>query len=523
MAYLLALDTVALSRAQFALTIMFHYLFPPLTIGMGVVLVYLEGMYLLRKESIYETAARFWTQIYAVNFAIGVATGITMEFEFGTNWAVYSRFVGDVFGSALAAEGIFAFFLESGFLAVLLFGWDRVGPRFHFFSTVMVSLGSIFSSIWIIVANSWQQTPAGHHIVQMTRDGHPWFINGVPVFRAEVVDFWAVIFNPSTVNRLIHTLIGAFIMGAFLILSISAYYLLRRRHEDFARRSFTGALLFATVFSCLQLVSGDSNAKMVARNQPDKLAALEGVFRTGPASLSIIGIPDVENRQVRYRIGIPGLLSFLVHGDWRAPVVGLDKFHRQDWPPVGIAFSSYHIMVGLGMYFIALTLFASFLRVRKKLFNQRWLMWVFVVSVLGAVAANELGWVTAETGRQPWVVHPRVVRDAAGNLVYDSQGYVQFRSEEGLRTSAGVSEVVTGGQVLGSIIVFSLIYLLLGAIWVYVLNHKIQAGPEPVTIRQAAIAGGLIDAASRRIDHEVSLSDAKSDAAGSSESRGDDK
>src|SRR5262247_1641420 len=208
------LDVVFLSRLQFALTIMFHYLFPPLTIGMGVVLVYLEGMFLWKREPIYETAARFWTSLYAVSFAVGVATGIVMEFQFGTNWAVYSRFVGDVFGSALAAEGIFAFFLESGFLAVLVFGWDRVTPRFHFFATLMVSLGSIFSAVWIIVANSWQQTPAGHQIVPVLRDGRPWIdAAGHPIMRAVVADFWGVVFSPSSVNRLAHTLIGAVIVG----------------------------------------------------------------------------------------------------------------------------------------------------------------------------------------------------------------------------------------------------------------------------------------------------------------------
>ena len=229
------MDVVLLSRIQFALTIMFHYLFPPLTIGMGVVLVYLEGRYLKTREPIYETAARFWTKIFALNFAVGVATGIVMEFEFGTNWAVYSRFVGDVFGSALAAEGIFAFFLESGFLAVLVFGWDRVGPRMHFFSTLMVSLGSIFSSIWIVVANSWQQTPAGYHLVVVGR-------GGADHLRAEITSFWELVFNPSTIQRLVHVWLGAFVLGAFFIMSISAWYLLKRRHEAFARRSFSGAL-----------------------------------------------------------------------------------------------------------------------------------------------------------------------------------------------------------------------------------------------------------------------------------------
>jgi cytochrome d ubiquinol oxidase subunit I len=496
------LDVVALSRAQFALTIMFHYLFPPLTIGMGVVLVYLEGMYLWKKEAIYETAARFWTQLYAVTFAIGVATGIVMEFEFGTNWAPYSRFVGDVFGSALAAEGIFAFFLESGFLSVLVFGWDKVGPRFHFLATVGVSLGSIFSSVWIVVANSWQQTPAGHRIVQMMRDGQPWFIAGRPVRRAEVVDFWAVLFNPSTADRLIHTLLGAFLMGAFFIMSISAYYLLRGRHAEFARRSFTGALLLATIFSLAQLVSGDSNAKMVARQQPATLAAFEGHFKTGPAELSLVGIPDEEEATVHGKIAIPGLLSWLVHGDAEAPVLGLDKFERRDWPPVLVAFTSYHVMVGIGILFILLTLYASWLRLRGRLFEKRWLLKVFVAAVVLAVIANQLGWVAAEVGRQPWVVHPRLQRDEAGRIVFDEAGHVRYRREEGLRTSEAVSEAVRGEEVLGSIIMFSFLYLLLGAVWLYVLNHKIQVGPEPVQPPAETTPQGVLTAAAERLAHE---------------------
>ena len=240
---------VMLSRVQFALTIMFHYIFPPMTIGLGVVLVYLEGMHLRTKDPIYEKAVNFWVKMFVLNFAIGVASGIVMEFEFGTNWATYSRFVGDVFGSALAAEGIFAFFLESGFLAVVAFGRGRVNPRFYFFSVCMVSLGSMFSAVWIVVANSWQQTPAGHEIVPIMRDGEPWVVNGVTMMRAEITNFWAMVFNPSSVIRLVHTLIGAFIMGSFFIMSISAYYVLRQRHLEFAKRSFRGALIFGTGFA----------------------------------------------------------------------------------------------------------------------------------------------------------------------------------------------------------------------------------------------------------------------------------
>src|SRR6266704_2144177 len=226
------LDVLTLSRVQFALTVMFHYIFPPLSIGLGMLMVFMEGLYLKTGDRHYHAMTRFWSRVFAVNFAMGVATCIVMEFQFGTNWATYSRYVGDVFGSALAAEGIFAFFLESGFLAVLVFGWDKVSPRTHFFATCMVALGSIFSAIWIVVANSWMHTPAGFEV----QSG-----------RAVITDFWAMVFNPSSVDRLVHVVLGAFIQGAFFVMSISAYYVLRGRHLEFAKRSFTIALVFGAV------------------------------------------------------------------------------------------------------------------------------------------------------------------------------------------------------------------------------------------------------------------------------------
>ena len=512
------MDVVLLSRLQFALTIMFHYLFPPLTIGMGVVLVYLEGMFLRTRDPQYEVAARFWTKIFALNFAIGVATGIVMEFEFGTNWATYSRFVGDVFGSALAAEGIFAFFLESGFLAVLVFGWDRVGPRMHFFSTCMVALGSIFSSVWITVANSWQQTPAGHAIVQMTRDGQPWFVDGQPMMRAEIQDFWAMVLNPSSLHRLVHVWIGCFIMGAFFILSISAWYLLKGRHVEFAKRSFTGALLLATAASLAAAFSGHLQGEAVAHNQPAKLAAFEGHFETGPADLYLVGIPDAQAEVVRGGLAIPGGLSLLIHRDPHAEIPGLDRFRPADRPPVVLPFVSYHVMVGLGFGFIGLTLLASFLRWRGTLWNARPLLWVFVFAVVGAVAANQLGWVSAEVGRQPWIVHPPIVRDAAGAPALDANGHVRYETVTarladgteiervaGLRTDDGVSKAVEAEQVVASIVLFGSIYLLLGALWVVVLHRKIQHGPDPVGKASPAGAGGTLDAAAVRTGGSGSL------------------
>jgi cytochrome d ubiquinol oxidase subunit I len=460
------LDVVQLSRWQFALTIMFHYLFPPLSIGLGTLMVFMEGAYLRTRDPLYQAMTRFWTRIFAVNFAMGVATGVVMEFQFGTNWATYSRFVGDVFGSALAAEGIFAFFLESGFLAVLVFGWDRVSPPMHFVATLMVALGSIFSAVWIVVANSWQQTPAGYHLVT----------DATGFRRAEVTDFWAVVFNPSTVPRLVHTLIGAFILGAFVVMSVSAWYLLRRRHEAFARRSFTLALAFGTVCSLAQLVAGHFHADQVARTQPAKLAAMEGHFHTGPADMHLFGVPDAERGEVRYGVAIPGGLSLLVHGDPSAPVAGLDQFPPQDWPPVAVTFHSYHLMVGLGTFFIALTLFASYLRWRGTLFQKRWLLWVFVAAVLGPFAANQAGWVTTEVGRQPWIVYGL------------------------LRTGEAASKAVRGPEVVASIVLFGLIYALLFAVWVFVLNSKIQHGPdEPEAEPASTTPESLLDAAARRI------------------------
>jgi cytochrome bd ubiquinol oxidase subunit I len=471
------MDPVTLSRIQFAFTIGFHYLFPPLAIGMGVFLVFLEARYLKTKDPQFEAAAKFWTKIFALNFALGVATGIVMEFQFGTNWATYSRYVGDVFGSALAAEGIFAFFLESGFLALLVFGWDKISARMHFFATLMVALGSIFSAIWIIVANSWQQTPAGFVIREVATPAGT-------IRRAELIDFWSVVFNPSTLDRLIHVLIGALILGSFFILSISAFYLLKNRHVDFARKSFMTALVFAAVASIAALASGDSQGRTVARYQPAKLAAMEGLFQTtrNGAPMQVVGWPDSKSKIVRYSIEIPGMLSFLVHHDFGKPISGLDQF-EPDVPPVALPFYSFRIMVALGGFFIVLTLYALWCRRRRTLFQKRWLLWIFVFSVVGPFIANELGWVVAEVGRQPWIVYNQ------------------------LRTSEAVSRSLTASQVMGSIIMFGVIYALLFAVWIFLLNDKIQKGPEPVSMPERASFADALDVVSRHAGHADSLTE----------------
>lgn len=475
------LDVELLARFQFAFTVMFHYLFPPLTIGLGVIMVIMEGMYLWTGDKQHESMARFWTKIFALNFAIGVASGIVMEFEFGTNWAGYSRFVGDVFGSALAAEGIFAFFLESGFLAVLVFGWDRVSPRMHFFSTLMVALGSMFSAVWIVVANSWQQTPAGYQRVAQ-------LIDGKEVMRAEITDFWAVVFNPSTVDRLTHVLIGALIMGAFFVMSVSAYYLVKGRHQSISQRMFTIALGLGTVASLAAVVSGHHQAKTVSRTQPPKLAAMEGHFRTGEGGtpLYLFGIPDEKEERVRAGIAVPGMLSWLLYGDTDKPVPGLDQVRAEDRPPVFITFATYHIMVALSFVFIVVTVLAVILRWRGTLFQHRWLMKLFVVAVIGPVIANQFGWVAAEVGRQPWIVWGE------------------------LRTRDALSASVPAGHVLISIIMFGLIYLMLLIVWLYVLDRKIRQGPEEAAPAAQRGEGGLLATAAAMTDKGGrSLTDAK--------------
>lgn len=438
------MDVEILSRLQFALTIMFHYIYPPLSIGLGLILVIIEAKYLVTKNPIYSQMAKFWTKVFALTFAIGVATGIVMEFEFGTNWATYSRYVGDVFGSALAAEGVFAFFLESGFLAILLFGWDRVGRYTHFFATLMVCLGAHFSAVWIIVANSWMQTPAGYHIVG----------EGIAA-RAEIVDFWAMVFNPSSVDRLIHSIIGAWLAGAFLVISVSAYYLLKKRHIDFARRSMKIALIVASCSLVLQVISGDSSADVVARNQPAKLAAFEGLFHTtADAPLTLFGLPNAEEGKIEYAVQIPHMLSWMMDKDRDEPIAGLDQVAKKDWPRVSVVFQTYRLMIVMWVMMLCSAAAATYLWLRGRLADSPWMLRLLVMSVLFPQIANQAGWVSAEMGRYPWIV----------------QGL--------LRISEGLSKSVVASQVLGSLIMFTLLYAFLLLLFLYLLREKIHHGPS---------------------------------------------
>ena len=524
------MDVALLSRIQFFLTISFHFLFPPLTIGLGVMLIIMQAFRLWTGNPIYLDMARFWTRIFGLIFAIGVASGIPMVFQFGTNWATYARFVGDVFGSPLAIEGIYAFFLESGFLALLLFGWNRVGPRTHFFSTVMVALGAHFSAIWILVANSWMQTPAGFHLVRKVKVaaggqvfplaanlGNTSFtIKEVPLpanyvlrpedlhnVRAVVDNVWDVIFNPSTLDRISHTLAACWLAGAFLVIAVSAYYLLRGRHIESARSSLRLALVFGALSSLLMLVSADSTARGVAYNQPTKLAAMEGLAQTQKeAPLGLVGIVrwqrNAEGRIVGVKVSalrIPGLLSLLVSGDFlhpekasqtvvqglaqlpsdeflrsRYPGAGdaeLQKIRPQYWPNVPVLFQTYHLMVAIGFGLILISLLGVFFWCKGTLFEQKWLLWIFVFSVLGPQVANQIGWIVAEVGRQPWIVY----------------------KVPGMRTAEAVSITVSASEILASLVMFSVIYALLGVLWVHLLRKAVKKGPpapEPAAGKEVA-------------------------------------
>ncbi len=445
-------DVLLLSRIQFSLNICFHYLFPPISIGLGLMLVIMEGIYLKTRDHKYKEMSHFWTKIFALVFAVGVATGLVQTFAFGTNWAHYSRFVGDVFGNALAAEGIFAFFLEAGFLGVLLFGWDRVGPKMHYFSTICVALGAHFSAVWIIVANSWMQTPAGYKIAESASGS-----------RAVIDGFWTMVFNPSTIDRLTHTVLACWVTGAFFVLSVSAFYLMKKRHLPIARSMMKISLLVAVGALILQTFSGHSSANLVAEYQPAKLAAFEGLYQTEESTpLSVVGWVDTKNEKV-HALKIPGALSWLIYGNFHTPVKGLDQIPRDQWPNVAVVFQTYHLMVGLWAVMFLIVILGCWHWRKGTLEHTPWLLWALVLSVPLPHIAQQSGWIAAEVGRQPWIVWHH------------------------LKTSEGLSANISAGQVLGSLCMFVVIYSLLFALFIFLLDRKIKQGPEAVPLKDDEI------------------------------------
>ncbi len=437
------MDAVLLSRIQFAFTVGFHFLFPPLTIGLAWLLFIVETRTWRTGDEIYERMGRFWGKLLAITFAVGVATGIVMEFQFGTNWSAYSEFVGDIFGAPLAAEGVFAFFLESGFLGLYLFGRNRVSKTVHWFSSLMVAVGSTLSAFWIIVANSWQQTPAGAAVQ-----------NG----RAELLSFWDAVFNPSTLPRYFHTVTAALITGAFFMAGISAYFLLRKQHQDVAKRSMRIAVLFGVIVSILEIVPfGHEHARQVVRTQPEKFAAIEGIYTTEQgASMVLFGVPtSTEPPKLVLQFKIPGLLSWLAFGDWNAPIKGINEFPRDEIPPLRLTFVSFHLMVALGTFFALIMIIAAVQLYRRKLWESPRLLKTLLYSIPLPFLACQFGWMAAEVGRQPWIVYKL------------------------LRTSEAVSVTVPPVQILLSLVLFGLIYLLLFFVFLYLIRKEVKHGPLP--------------------------------------------
>jgi len=426
------MSVLTLARAQFALTVMVHYLYPVLTMGLGVVLVIVATLRLRRPDQVYDRMLRFWTHIFGVVFAGGVATGVVMEFEFGTNWASYSRFVGDIFGAPLAAEALIAFFLESSFLSILIFGGKRVSRRTHWFATLMVALGATLSAFWIVAANSWQQTPAGFHLMHG---------------RAELTDFAAAVFNPSTPLRFLHAVLGSWVTAAVFVGSLSAYYLLHGRHREFARRSLRLALVFGLVSLAAEVVVGDAHTRQAARTQPEKFAAIEVLHHTQTgAPLAVVGQPLPE-------VLLPKLLSFMTYFDFNARVTGLDAFAPEDRPPVTATAMSFHAMLWLGLGLGVVLALGVFLWWRGRLFVSRRYLKVLLYCLPIPFVVNEVGWFTAEVGRQPWAVYHL------------------------LRTEDAFSRTVPAAHVAVSLLMFVVIYIGLLGLTLHLVRKQVLQGP----------------------------------------------
>jgi cytochrome d ubiquinol oxidase subunit I len=446
------MDALMLSRLQFAFTVGYHFIFVPISIGLSIMVVAAERRYYKSDIPADRAASKFWIRLFTTTFAIGVATGITMEFAFGTNWADYSRFVGNIFGAPLAAEGLFAFFMESVFLGVLLFGRDRVSKRLYYVSTWMVMIGALLSALWILIANSWQQTPAGYRI----EDG-----------KAMLTSFWAAALNPSIAQRYTHTIAGCIIAGAFVVAAISAWYLLKGRYVRQAKHSLLTGLVVGLVFSAAMPLIGHWSAIEVAEYQPIKMAAFENVYETADrAPLYLFGWVNGDGSTTG--VSIPSGLSLMLGLSPDHVVTGLSSVPPADRPPAQITFQSYHLMIALSFLFILVMLIAVVTYALKRIEKARWVLWLVVICSPLPIIAIFLGWVAAEVGRQPWVV----------------QGL--------LRTSDGVSPLVSSGEVATTFGIFGLIYLVLFIGWARIFFGTIRTGPQEVvdmlTAEKAAAA-----------------------------------
>jgi len=435
---------VGVDRLQFAFTVTFHYIFPQLTMGLALLLVYLKTKALRTGDEHYNRAARFWARIFAINFAVGVVTGIPMEFQFGTNWAHFSRSAGGVIGQTLAMEGIFSFFLESSFLGLFLFGEKRLGRIGHWWAAFLVWLGSWMSGYLIVATDAWMQHPVGYALG--------------PNGEIMLSSFWGLLLNKWALAQYAHTMIGAAQTGCFVMAAVGAFYILEKRDEAYGRTFVKTGVIVGVIAACLQLFpTGDIQGRMVLQNQPETLAAMEGLFESQQgAPLAILGQPDVENRRLDNPLVVPNALSFLTYRQWNANVRGLESFPQDLWPDrIPLLYFSYHVMVGLGTIFIAVMVLAAFLLWRDKLYEVRWMLWLLMLCVPLPYIANTAGWMTAELGRQPWLIYGL------------------------MRTSEGASPMVGAGNVWFTLLGFMGMYGVLAILWLFLVWREIEIGPEP--------------------------------------------
>ena len=435
-------SALLIHRLHFAFTATFHYLFPQLTMGLALLIVVLKTMALRRNDDVYHEAARFWGKIFGINFVLGVVTGIPMEFQFGTNWAVFSKFAGGVIGQTLAMEGMFAFFLESAFLGLFLYGEKRLSPRAHWLSAVAVFVGSWLSGYFIIATDAFMQHPVGY---STARDSS-----------LQLASFWDFLLNRWALWQYAHNMGGAAITGAFVMTAVGAFYLLSGKWTEHGRIFVKVGVVAGCVFSILQVFpTGDGQGKLVADNQPVTLAAMEGLFRgQNAAPLLILGQPNELEGKIENPIEVPGMLSMLTYRRWNANVQGLDAFPKEEWPSnIPLLYYSYHIMVGLGTFFIAVMVVALFLLWRGRIFSARWMLWILMLSAPLPYIANTAGWMTAELGRQPWLLYGL------------------------MRTDDGYSKVVSTGNGMFTLLGFMGMYMALGILFLFLVRREIEHGP----------------------------------------------
>lgn len=446
------MDSALVDRLQFAFTIMFHYLFPITTMGLAPFVAWYTVKAARTSDKIAAASAYFWTKIFAINFAVGVVTGIPMEFQFGTNWSAFSAKTGNIIGTPLAMEGLYAFFLESIFLGILLYGKHRTSPRLHAISAVLVCLGSWLSGYFIVATDAWMQHPVGYKVAA---DG-----------TMMLTSLWAVLSNSFAIWQYAHVLSGALVTGGFIVAGIGAYYLLAGRASDFGRGFVRAGVLVALVFSLVSIFpTGDRNGADVTKYQPVKLAAMEGLFTSEKgAPLAIIGMPDVAHARLLDPVLVPDLLSFLAYGNTRASVRGLTEYPPQERPPIEITYYAYHVMVGLGTIFVGIAFLAAFELARKRLYENRTILWMLLLAIPFPYIANEAGWTVTEVGRQPWIVYGL------------------------MRTSAAVSTNVNAGEVIFTLLGFLGMYFLLGFLFLYLTLKEIDHGPS-ISQRSSAVSG----------------------------------